>query len=130
MGSSKISMIGNYISDLDWVGINLIQVYSGDYTSENITTLSAIFIENGALEPKFEPNLENYTLQIGSDIREIAIAAISTSSRVKSIRINQIAVNSKEYNKIEVENNTEINIHVVAPNGVNDKNYKILVKQS
>lgn len=129
MGSSKISLVGNYISDLDWVGINLIDVFSGDYTSENIATLSAIFIENGTLEPKFQPNIENYTLQIDIGTREIEMAVVATSSRIKNICINQIDVKSKEYHLIEAGNNTVINIHVVAPDGVNDKYYKILVEQ-
>ena len=128
MGSSKISMVGNYIADLDWAGINIINVYSGEYTAENIATLSAIFIENGTLEPKFQPNIENYTLQMGSDTQEVEILTASTSSRAKNIRINKIDVNSKEYNKIEVDHNREINIHVVAPNGIDEKNYKIVVK--
>jgi glyoxylase-like metal-dependent hydrolase (beta-lactamase superfamily II) len=126
-GSSEISLVGNYISELDWVGVNIINIFSGNYTAENISTLSAIFVENGTLEPQFQPNIENYTLQVGQDINEIKLAAVSTSSRAKNIRLNDREVKSKEFNTIKIRNNIEITVRVVAPNGIDEKNYKILV---
>lgn len=128
MGSSKISLVGDYISDLDWSGINIETIFSGNYTAENIATLSAIFVENGRLEPKFHPAIENYTLQLDADASAVELTAVSTSSRVKGIRINSQETKSRELNKINILENKEIRIQVIAPNGVDEKNYNILVK--
>ena len=87
-GSSEISLVGNYISELDWVGVNIKNIFSGSYTAENISTLSALFIKNGTLEPPFQPDNENYTLELEKDTTEIEIAAVSTSSRAEKILLN------------------------------------------
>ena len=129
-GSSEISLVGNYISELDWVGVNIKNIFSGNYTAENISTLSALFIKNGVLEPPFQPNIQNYVLQVESDAKEVEVAAVSTSSRAKKILINGREVGSKAFNKIKVENNMEMDIHVVAPNGIDTKKYKILFEVS
>lgn len=127
MGSSKISVVGNYISELDWVGINIETIYSGDYTADTIDTLSAIFVQNGRLEPKFHPAIENYTLQVDTNAEAVELAAVSTSTKAKSIRINSTKVNSKEFTAISLEQNKEIQIHVIAPNGIDEKCYSIQV---
>jgi len=128
MNSSKISLIGNYISELDWVGININTIFSGNYTAQTIATLSAIFIKNGQLEPKFNPAVENYTLQLDTDAAEVELSAVSTSTKIESIRINSTKANSKEFYTINIEQNKEIHIQVIAPNGIDEKNYKILVQ--
>jgi glyoxylase-like metal-dependent hydrolase (beta-lactamase superfamily II) len=122
MNSSKISLVGNYISELDWVGININTNFSRNYTAENIATLSAIFVENGRLEPKFHPAIENYTLQLDTDAAVVELSAVSTSTRIESIRINSAKVNSKEFYTINIEQNKEIHIQVIAPNGIDEKN--------
>ncbi|MEH6946866.1 MBL fold metallo-hydrolase [Bacillus sp. JJ634] len=124
-GSSEISLVGNYISELDWVGVNIKNIFSGNYTAENIATLSALFVKNGTLEPPFQPSIQNYTLQVECDIREVEVAAVSTSSRAKNILLNDREVESRKFNKIKVENNREVNIKVIAPNGMDEKEYKI-----
>ena len=126
--SSEISVVGNYISELDWVGVNLKNIYSGSYTAENISTLSALFIKNGKLEPLFRPDHENYVLEVEKDATEIEIAAVSTSSRVEKILLNGREVESKAINTIKVNNGMEIAIHIVAPNGIDTNNYQILMK--
>ena len=113
---------------MDWVGVNIKNIFSGSYTAENISTLSALFFKNGTLEPSFQPDNENYTLELEKDTTEIEIAAVSTSSRAEKILLNGKEVESKVFNKIKVEDTMEIDIQVIAPNGIDKKTYKILLK--
>ena len=128
-GSGKISLVGNYISEIDWVGVNIINLFSGNYTAENISTLSGIFVKNGTLEPKFQPNIENYTLLVRQDVKEIEIALVSTSTNAKSIRLNGKEMESKEFNTIKIDHEMAFNINVVAPNGIDQKDYKIVIRR-
>jgi glyoxylase-like metal-dependent hydrolase (beta-lactamase superfamily II) len=128
-GSGKISLVGNYISEVDWVGVNIINLFSGNYTAENISTLSGIFVKNGTLEPKFQPNIENYTLLVRQDVKETEIALVSTSTNAKSIRLNDKEVESKEFNTIKIDHEMACNINVVAPNGIDQKDYKIVIRR-
>ncbi len=114
------------MSDLDRAGININTIFSGEYTAETIATLSAIFVENGTLEPAFHPTIEHYILT--TDKTEVELSAIATSSRAQSIRINSQNVTNKKYTKINIAENKEIHIHVIAPNGVAEKTYTILIK--
>ncbi|MBS4209352.1 MBL fold metallo-hydrolase [Bacillus sp. FJAT-50079] len=128
MGSSKISLIGNYMTDLDWVGINIEHIYSDNYTSENIDTLSAVFIKGGSMEPAFDPKTENYTLRLDQDSAEVEILVLATSTRAQNVEINGVAANQNEYAKMGVHKNMEIVIQVVSPNGKNKKQYTIVIK--
>jgi glyoxylase-like metal-dependent hydrolase (beta-lactamase superfamily II) len=128
-GSGKISLVGNYISEIDWIGVNIIKPFSGNYTAENISTLSGIFVENGTLEPKFQPNIENYTLLLNSDVEEIDLEVVSTSTNVKRIRLHDQDVKSKEVNTIKIEDDMIVSIHVVAPNGIDKKDYQLVIKK-
>ena len=53
---------------------------------------------------------------------------VSTSSRAEKILLNGREVERNAFNKIKVNNTMEIDIQVIAPNGIDKKNYKILLK--
>ena len=121
-------VIGDRLTDPNWVAINVSKDSCLTTSPEKLATLSNLQVGGVALGAEFLPSVFNYTSVVSATVTGIDIIATATSSRYHALTINSIPVKSGEVYPVQLEmgENTFI-IMVTSPDGSENNSYTLFV---
>ena len=120
VSSDEIYDVNGKSATISKKGSSKVTIAAGASTSTN-ANLSSLSVSEGALEPEFNPDTTEYTMNVGADINSINISAVAAEAN-SSVEI------SGNQNLVEGEN--KVNINVKAADGSTSKSYTITVMKA
>lgn len=127
-GSSKISLVGNYITDINWAAVNVRKIFSGNYNKDNIDTLSFVGIIGGNLDEDFKSWNREYNILVNDTRAEVEIYFKTTSKKSIGIKIDDKIYENKSKIKMNYEAGKIIEVAVIAPNNLTGDKYIFTMK--
>ncbi len=112
--------------------IYTVDVYRTDRILSDNADLLDLYVSPGTLLPDFSPDTTEYTVNLEYDVAEINVAPILANSRA-IIEINQLRMESGKTKTIPLDvpgTTTEINIKIIAENGINTRLYTVTVNRA
>lgn len=122
-GSSRITVAGDYTTDLHWAGVNIGLLFSPGLNAENNALLSYVHIENAVCTPLFDPNITEYTVLAAESTFSLTPYVSSTRAQLS---VQGMPARSKE--RLTFSGQQEITLCVTAPDRENTKRYTFLVR--
>ena len=113
VSSDEIYDVNGKSATISKKGSSKVTIAAGASTSTN-ANLSSLSVSEGALEPEFNPDTTEYTMNVGADINSINISAVAAEAN------SSVEISGNE-NLVEGEN--KVNINVKAADGSTSKSY-------
>jgi hypothetical protein len=124
-------VVGNRLTDPNWVAINVSKGSCLTVPPDKIATLSNLQVNHAALEPGFTPFGFNYTVATGAHITDIEITPTATSKRTHSLTINAVPVRSGTAYSAQLEmGDNPFVITVTSPDGSATLTYTLIVSRT
>ena len=120
ISSDEIYDVNGKSATISKKGSSKVTIAAGASTSTN-ANLSSLSVSEGALEPEFNPDTTEYTMNVGADINSINISAVAAEAN------SSVEISGSE-NLVEGEN--KVNINVKAADGSTSKSYTITVMKA
>lgn len=120
VSSDEIYDVNGKSATISKKGSSKVTIAAGASTSTN-ANLSSLSVSEGALEPEFNPDTTEYTMNVGADINSINISAVAAEAN------SSVEISGNE-NLVEGEN--KVNINVKAADGSTSKSYTITVMKA
>ena len=120
VSSDEIYDVNGKSATISKKGSSKVTIAAGASTSTN-ANLSSLSVSEGALEPEFNPDTTEYTMNVGADINSINISAVAAEAN------SSVEISGSE-NLVEGEN--KVNINVKAADGSTSKSYTITVMKA
>lgn len=120
VSSDEIYDVNGKSATISKKGSSKVTIAAGASTSTN-ANLSSLSVSEGALEPEFNPDTTEYTMNVGTDINSINISAVAAEAN------SSVEISGNE-NLVEGEN--KVNINVKAADGSTSKSYTITVMKA
>ena len=120
VSSDEIYDVNGKSATISKKGSSKVTIAAGTSTSTN-ANLSSLSVSEGALEPEFNPDTTEYTMNVGADINSINISAVAAEAN------SSVEISGSE-NLVEGEN--KVNINVKAADGSTSKSYTITVMKA
>ena len=120
VSSDEIYDVNGKSATISKKGSSKVTIAAGASTSTN-ANLSSLSVSEGALEPQFNPDTTEYTMNVGTDINSINISAVAAEAN------SSVEISGSE-NLVEGEN--KVNINVKAADGSTSKSYTITVMKA
>ena len=120
VSSDEIYDVNGKSATISKKGRSKVTIAAGASTSTN-ANLSSLSVSEGALEPEFNPDTTEYTMNVGADINSINISAVAAEAN------SSVEISGNE-NLVEGEN--KVNINVKAADGSTSKSYTITVMKA
>ena len=120
VSSDEIYDVNGKSATISKRGSSKVTIAAGASTSTN-ANLSSLSVSEGALEPEFNPDTTEYTMNVGADINSINISAVAAEAN------SSVEISGSE-NLVEGEN--KVNINVKAADGSTSKSYTITVMKA
>ena len=120
VSSDEIYDVNGKSATISKKGSSKVTIAAGASTSTN-ANLSSLSVSEGALEPEFNPDTTEYTMNVGADINSINISAVAAETN------SSVEISGSE-NLVEGEN--KVNINVKAADGSTSKSYTITVMKA
>ena len=120
VSSDEIYDVNGKSATISKKGSSKVTIAAGASTSTN-ANLSSLSVSEGALEPQFNPDTTEYTMNVGADINSINISAVAAEAN------SSVEISGNE-NLVEGEN--KVNINVKAADGSTSKSYTITVMKA
>ena len=120
VSSDEIYDVNGKSATISKKGSSKVTIAAGASTSTN-ANLSSLSVSEGALEPEFNPDTTEYTMNVGADINSINISAVAAEAN-SSVEISG--------NEKLVEGENKVNINVKAADGSTSKSYTITVMKA
>ena len=117
VSSDEIYDVNGKSATISKKGSSKVTIAAGASTSTN-ANLSSLSVSEGALEPEFNSDTTEYTMNVGADINSINISAVAAEAN------SSVEISGNE-NLVEGEN--KVNINVKAADGSTSKSYTITV---
>ena len=124
-------LVGDRLTDPDWIAINVNRATFLPSAVEKIATLSALGLEGATLDTPFTPGTREYTATANKGARHVNITASPTSSRAKRVSVDGRVVRPDAVLRTALKTGeTPIRIEVRAPDGVTTGRYLLKVARS
>lgn len=120
VSSDEIYDVNGKSATISKKGSSKVTIAAGASTSTN-ANLSSLSVSEGALEPEFNSDTTEYTMNVGADINSINISAVAAEAN------SSVEISGNE-NLVEGEN--KVNINVKAADGSTSKSYTITVMKA
>ena len=120
VSSDEIYDVNGKSATISKKGSSKVTIAAGASTSTN-ANLSSLSVSEGALEPEFNPDTTEYTMNVGADINSVNISAVAAEAN------SSVEISGNE-NLVEGEN--KVNINVKAADGSTSKSYTITVMKA
>lgn len=120
VSSDEIYDVNGKSATISKKGSSKVTIAAGASTSTN-ANLSSLSVSEGALEPEFNSDTTEYTMNVGADINSINISAVAAEAN------SSVEISGNE-NLVEGEN--KVNINVKAADGSTSKSYTITVMKT
>lgn len=120
VSSDEIYDVNGKSATISKKGSSKVTIAAGASTSTN-ANLSSLSVSEGALEPEFNSDTTEYTMNVGADINSINISAVVAEAN------SSVEISGNE-NLVEGEN--KVNINVKAADGSTSKSYTITVMKA
>lgn len=120
VSSDEIYDVNGKSATISKKGSSKVIIAAGASTSTN-ANLSSLSVSEGALEPEFNSDTTEYTMNVGADINSINISAVAAEAN------SSVEISGNE-NLVEGEN--KVNINVKAADGSTSKSYTITVMKA
>ena len=120
VSSDEIYDVNGKSATISKKGSSKVTIAAGASTSTN-ANLSSLSVSEGVLEPEFNPDTTEYTMNVGADINSINISAVAAEAN------SSVEISGNE-NLVEGEN--KVNINVKAADGSTSKSYTITVMKA
>lgn len=124
MGSSRIAVRGNYISDPHWAAVNVGRVFSDDFIPEKNADLNWIGVKNGSLTPNFDRQITEYTITCSDP--SVILTAIASATQ-STVYLNGSCITSKQDILLDVINDEILTIEVVSTDRTQSKRYVLTI---
>ena len=120
VSSDEIYDVNGKSATISKKGSSKVTIAAGASTSTN-ANLSSLSVSEGVLEPEFNSDTTEYTMNVGADINSINISAVAAEAN------SSVEISGNE-NLVEGEN--KVNINVKAADGSTSKSYTITVMKA
>lgn len=120
VSSDEVYDVNGKSATISKKGSSKVTIAAGASTSTN-ANLSSLSVSEGALEPEFNSDTTEYTMNVGADINSINISAVAAEAN------SSVEISGNE-NLVEGEN--KVNINVKAADGSTSKSYTITVMKA
>jgi hypothetical protein len=120
VSSDEIYDVNGKSATISKKGSSKVTIAAGTSTSTN-ANLSSLSVSEGALEPEFNSDTTEYTMNVGADINSINVSAVAAEAN------SSVEISGNE-NLVEGEN--KVNINVKAADGSTSKSYTITVMKA
>lgn len=128
-GFSQV-IVGDRLTDPDWVAINVNKDHFLSAPPDKIATLSAIGLDGASLTERFSPDLHSYTAEALPGTTAVRITPTATSSRYKSLRIGDATVSSGKAHEARLRSaSNTFTVTVTAPDGSASTSYALTVNR-
>ncbi|MFN8475364.1 MAG: MBL fold metallo-hydrolase [Anaerolineae bacterium] len=124
-------VVGDRLSDPNWVAINVAKGRCLSAAPEKIAALSNLQLLGARLEPGFNTRHYTYTVVLDAGVSEFGITATATSGRHQGLAINGAALRSGVTHSVQLsDSEPDVLISVTSPDGTVSQTYTLTVSRS
>lgn len=113
------------------VGVKSSYTFSITRAGSSNALLADMWLSAGSLSPAFSSTINDYNVDVGSDVESIRLTAISDDNNAKIKIQNEVFASGETSNPIPLASeNTVIKAQVIAGNGITTNTYTITVRKA